>query len=205
MLSRMTGLQLVFNDTQTRSIHLAFGVFLAFMAFSGPVQQPRATVFRYSTGFLGILAAFCALYIFIFYRPSPSAQACQSRRTLLPPGSAWFLPARGDTTSPRPAAGDRRPWSSWPMCSSVRRPSCLTSSAGVGASFARAMDQMWLSTGGGLRCCAGRFDGLRFPCSCWFGSMLEPCRRRQLLHQARFPRCWGTSRAALPRRPCWPR
>ena len=41
MLSRMTGLQLVFNDTQTRSIHLAFGVFLAFMAFPALSSSPR--------------------------------------------------------------------------------------------------------------------------------------------------------------------
>src|SRR5690606_23783015 len=66
-LSSATGLSLVFNDTQTRSIHLAFGLFLAFMAFPAFSSSPRNRVPPIDWA-LAILAAFTALYIFIFYR-----------------------------------------------------------------------------------------------------------------------------------------
>ena len=41
MLSSLTGLSLVLNDAQTRAIHLAFGLFLAYMAFPALSSSPR--------------------------------------------------------------------------------------------------------------------------------------------------------------------
>lgn len=69
----------VFNATQARSIHLAFAVFLGFMAFPALKRSPRDRV-PLLDWVLALLAAFCAAYIYLFYaelagRPgSPTTQ-----------------------------------------------------------------------------------------------------------------------------------
>ena len=57
----------VFNDTQSRSIHLAFAVFLAYLAypaFAGS-RRDRVPVLDWVFALVG---AFCAAYLFFFYR-----------------------------------------------------------------------------------------------------------------------------------------
>ena len=56
----------VFNDTQARSIHLAFAIFLAFLAFPALKRSPRGYVPVQDWVLAGV-AAFCAAYIVIFY------------------------------------------------------------------------------------------------------------------------------------------
>ncbi|MCW5627917.1 MAG: TRAP transporter permease [Rhodoferax sp.] len=56
----------VFNDTQARSIHLAFAVFLAFLAYPALKRSPRAYI-PIQDWVFAIVGAFCAAYIFIFY------------------------------------------------------------------------------------------------------------------------------------------
>ncbi len=69
----------VFNATQARSIHLAFAVFLGFMAFPALKRSPRDRV-PLTDWLLALAGAFCAAYIYIFYaelagRPgSPTTQ-----------------------------------------------------------------------------------------------------------------------------------
>ncbi|WP_148862266.1 TRAP transporter permease [Marinobacter fonticola] len=56
----------IFNSTETRSIHLAFAIFLAFSAF--PMLKGKATTYvPIYDWVLALLAAFSAAYIFIFY------------------------------------------------------------------------------------------------------------------------------------------
>jgi TRAP transporter 4TM/12TM fusion protein len=57
----------VLNDTQTRAIHLAFAVFLAFMAYPASKRSPRDRVPVLDWVF-ALAGAFSAAYIFIFYR-----------------------------------------------------------------------------------------------------------------------------------------
>ena len=57
----------VLNDTQTRAIHLAFAVFLAFLAYPATKRSPRKHVPALDWVF-ALLGAFSAAYIFIFYR-----------------------------------------------------------------------------------------------------------------------------------------
>ncbi len=57
----------VFNDTEARSIHLAFAIFLAFLGFPALKRSPRAMV-PILDWIFAIVGAFCALYIFLFYR-----------------------------------------------------------------------------------------------------------------------------------------
>ena len=56
----------VFNSTETRSIHLALAVFLGFMAFPAFRRSPRDRV-PLLDWVLGLVAAFCAAYIYLFY------------------------------------------------------------------------------------------------------------------------------------------
>ena len=57
---------LVFNDTETRAIHLSFAVFLAYMAYPAFKRSPRAYV-PITDWALAIAGAFCASYLFLFY------------------------------------------------------------------------------------------------------------------------------------------
>lgn len=57
----------ILNSTQTRSIHLAFAIFLAFTAFPMIRGKTPDYVPLYDW-ILALLAAFCAAYIYIFYQ-----------------------------------------------------------------------------------------------------------------------------------------
>jgi TRAP transporter 4TM/12TM fusion protein len=57
----------VFNDTQSRSIHLAFAVFLAYLAYPALSSSPRNRVPPLDW-ILAIVGALCAGYLFFFYR-----------------------------------------------------------------------------------------------------------------------------------------
>lgn len=56
----------VLNDTEARSIHLAFALLLAFLAFPGSKRAARDRVPAVDWG-LGLIGAFVAAYIFLFY------------------------------------------------------------------------------------------------------------------------------------------
>jgi TRAP transporter 4TM/12TM fusion protein len=69
----------VFNDTEARSIHLAIGLFLAFLAFPATKKSPRDRV-PVLDWLLAAAGAFSALYLIIFYqelalRPGNPTQA----------------------------------------------------------------------------------------------------------------------------------
>lgn len=56
----------VLNDTEVRAIHLAFAVFLGFAAYPAKKTSPRDRI-PFHDWFLAMLAAFCAAYLFLFY------------------------------------------------------------------------------------------------------------------------------------------
>ncbi|MBA3011549.1 MAG: TRAP transporter permease [Proteobacteria bacterium] len=56
----------VLNDTEARSIHLAFAMFLAYTAYPTFKSSPRDYI-PLQDWFLALVAAFCAAYLFIFY------------------------------------------------------------------------------------------------------------------------------------------
>jgi len=58
---------LILNDTEARSIHLAFAVFLAFTAYPAWRRSPRDRV-PWADWALAAAGAFCAGYLFLFYR-----------------------------------------------------------------------------------------------------------------------------------------
>jgi len=57
---------LVFNDTETRAIHLGFAVFLSYMAYPAFKRSPRAYV-PITDWVFAVVGTFCATYLFIFY------------------------------------------------------------------------------------------------------------------------------------------
>ncbi|MFZ1326612.1 MAG: TRAP transporter permease [Candidatus Contendobacter sp.] len=56
----------VFNDTETRSIHLAIAIFLAFIAYPAFARSPRAHI-PPADWVLAAVGAFCAGYLYLFY------------------------------------------------------------------------------------------------------------------------------------------
>jgi TRAP transporter 4TM/12TM fusion protein len=57
----------VLNDTEARSLHLAFAVFLGFLAYPAFKRSPRRHV-PWADWLLAGVAAFCMAYLFLFYR-----------------------------------------------------------------------------------------------------------------------------------------
>ncbi len=55
----------VFNDTEVRSIHLAFAMFLAYAAYPAFRRSPRSYI-PIHDWIMAIVGAFCAAYLFIF-------------------------------------------------------------------------------------------------------------------------------------------
>ncbi|HEY5636436.1 MAG TPA: TRAP transporter permease, partial [Burkholderiales bacterium] len=58
---------LVFNDTEARSIHLAFAMLLAFMAYPATSRSPRKYIPALDWVF-ALTGAFCTGYIFLYYK-----------------------------------------------------------------------------------------------------------------------------------------
>jgi len=58
---------LTFNDTESRSIHLAFAIFLAYLAYPARAASPRDRI-PITDWVLALVGAFCAAYLFVFYR-----------------------------------------------------------------------------------------------------------------------------------------
>ena len=58
---------LVFNDTESRAIHLAFAIFLAFLSYPAFKRSPRERV-PVTDWIMALVGAFCASYLFLFYR-----------------------------------------------------------------------------------------------------------------------------------------
>jgi TRAP transporter 4TM/12TM fusion protein len=57
----------VFNDTQSRAIHLAFAIFLAYLAYPAFARSPRDHV-PVLDWIFALVGAACASYLFLFYR-----------------------------------------------------------------------------------------------------------------------------------------
>jgi len=135
----------IINDTEARSLHLAIGIFLAFLAFPAFKNlSPRDRV-PLADWLLAIAAAFCASYLIVFYRELAT-------RPGQPTGMDLWTGAIGMLLlleATRRAVG-------WPMAALAivcliyvfagpYMPDVLLHK---GASISRTMSQMWLTTEG---------------------------------------------------------
>ena len=57
----------ILNETEMRSLHLGFGLFLAFLAYPFAKRSPRDRI-PAQDWILAVVAAFCGAYLFLFYR-----------------------------------------------------------------------------------------------------------------------------------------
>lgn len=57
----------IFDSTESRAIHLAFAVFLGFLAYPATKRSPRSFI-PVQDWVLAFVGAFCAGYLFLFYR-----------------------------------------------------------------------------------------------------------------------------------------
>ena len=73
----------IFNDTEARSIHLTFAVFLAFVAFPAFKRSSR-TVVPISDWVLALIGAFCAVLPVPVLQPDRHASRASPRRSTLP-------------------------------------------------------------------------------------------------------------------------
>ncbi len=80
----------VFNDTQARSIHLAFAVFLGYLAFPALKGSPRAHI-PVQDWVLALAAAFSAAYLFLFYDQLAQRAGLPSTLDLMVAGAGLLL------------------------------------------------------------------------------------------------------------------
>lgn len=145
-LSRMTGLPLVLNDAQIRPIHLAFALFLAYCAYPALSRSPRDRIPLLDL-VLAAAATYCALYVFIFFRDLAARPGLPITADLVAAAAGLVLLLEATRRALGPPLAivaivfltyvffGNQPWV----------PDMLQ---WRGASLARAMDQMWLSSGG---------------------------------------------------------
>ncbi len=169
-LSSLTGLQLVLNDAQSRSIHLAFGLFLAYMAFPAFARSPRDRIPLLDWA-LAIAAALCALYVFIYYRDLARRPGLPIQQDLIVAGMGMvlLLEATRRALGP-PLVAVALVFLAYVFFgSSTWVPDVIRWG---GASFGRAMDQMWLSPNGVFGVALGVSSAFVF-LFVLFGSMLD--------------------------------
>lgn len=136
----------VFNSTEARSIHLAFAVFLAFMAYPAFKSSPRSYI-PVIDWVLAAAAAFCALYIYIFYRDLASRPGLPITQDLAVAGVGLVLLLEATRRALGPPL----------MCVAVLFLAYVFfgNAAWVpdvlqwaGASFSKAMSHQWITTEG---------------------------------------------------------
>jgi len=158
----------VFNATEARAIHLAFALFLVFAAYPATKKAPRDYVPWYEW-LLGLLAAGCSLYIFLF-------QADLARRPGLPTsvdivvaviGMVMLLEAARRSLGPAlPIVGILF------LCYAFFGPYLPDLFAHRGASIPRAATQYWLTSEGVFGVALGVSTAFVF-LFVLFGSLLE--------------------------------
>jgi len=158
----------VLNDTESRAIHLAFAMFLGYLLFPPLKSSPRKYI-PIQDWILAIVAAFCAAYLFIFYKDL-SARPGQPIGLDLAVAAVGLLMLVEVT---RRAVGA-------PMAILVvvfisyiflgqHMPDLI---AHKGASFAKGMSHLWLSTEGVFGVALGVSSGFIF-LFVLFGALLD--------------------------------
>ncbi len=158
----------VFNDTQSRSIHLAFAVFLAFLAYPAFKRSPHNRVPALDWAF-ALVGAFCAAYLFLFYRELATRPGQPTDMDLIVSVTGLVLLLEAT----RRALG-------LPMVIvaivfltySLGGPYMPDMIAHKGASVSRLMSHMWLTTEGVFGVALGVSSGFIF-LFVLFGSLLD--------------------------------
>ena len=150
----------VWNDTQTRAIHLGFAVLLAFLAFPGTKRSPRTHI-PILTWIVAIVAAICASYLWWDYAGIAQRTGNPSQLDLIIAGVGLVLLLEAARRSLGfPLMGVALFFLGYVFFgASSWVPEVIQ---WKGASFSRAMDQMWLTTEGVFGVAIGVSSGFVF-------------------------------------------
>ncbi|MDO6565065.1 TRAP transporter permease [Amphritea sp. 1_MG-2023] len=160
----------VMNDTQTRAIHLAFAVFLAYTAFPAFKRSPRHYI-PFADGCLALLATACAAYIWIFYESLSTRPGMPETIDIIIAGVGMVVLLEAARRSlGAPLVFVALFFLSYVFFgSSELLPDVVR---WKGASFEKAMSHMWLSTEGVFGVALGVSSGFVF-LFVLFGSLLN--------------------------------
>ncbi len=136
----------VLNSTHTRSIHLAIAVFLAFMAYPALKSSPRDRI-PVQDWVIALVGAFCAAYLFLFYNQLSERPGQPTTFDLVTSGVGIVILLEATRRSLGPPLMIVAIFflayvffGSYAIVPEVIQ--------WKGATFNRAMDQMWLTTEG---------------------------------------------------------
>jgi len=160
----------VLNNTQTRSIHLALAIFLAYTAYPALKRSPRDRI-PIQDWVFALVGAFCAAYLFLFYVELSDRPGQPTTRDLMVSGVGMVLLLEATRRALGPPLmvvatvflcyvffGDR---SFIPEVIQWK-----------GASFSKAMSHQWLSTEGVFGVAVGVSSSMVF-LFVLFGALLE--------------------------------
>ena len=97
----------VFNDTEARSIHLAFAIFLAFTAYPALSKSPRDYI-PVQDWIFAVLGAFAAAYLYLFYESLSSRPGAPITQDYVVAVDRHDPASGSDPPLPRPAPCDHR-------------------------------------------------------------------------------------------------
>ena len=158
----------ILNDTEARSIHLAFALFLAFTAYPALRRSPRDRI-PLSDWALGLAGAFCGGYLFLFYRGLSTRPGLPTTLDLVTAvvGLVLLLEAARRTLGPALTIIGIV-FASY-IFAGPYLPDVMSHK---GASVSRAMSQLWLTTEGVFGVALGVSTSFVF-LFVLFGSLLE--------------------------------
>ncbi|KJS00374.1 MAG: C4-dicarboxylate ABC transporter [Desulfobulbaceae bacterium BRH_c16a] len=159
---------IVLNDTEARSIHLAFAVFLAYTAFPTFKSSPKRYI-PVQDWIVAFIAAFCAGYIFLFYSELANRPGKPTNLDLIVAiaGLIFLLEATRRALGP-PLMVVAAVFITYTFAG-PQMPDVI---AHQGASLVKGMSHYWLSTEGVYGVALGVSTGMVFM-FVLFGSLLE--------------------------------
>jgi len=158
----------VFNDTQTRSIHLAFAVFLTFLAFPAFKKSPRRYI-PIQDWVFAALGAFAAGYLFLFYREIAERPGLPTALDTVTAIAGMLLLLEAARRSVGPALAIVAIVFLGYVFLGPHLPGMVSHK---GASLSRAVSQFWLTTEGVFGVALGVSSGFVF-LFVLFGALLE--------------------------------
>lgn len=188
----------VLNDTQTRAIHLAFAVFIAFIAYPTTARSPRDVIPKIDWA-MACIAAACAAYIWLFYAGIAKRSGAPNTVDLAVAGVGLvFLLEAARRSLGFPLMGVALFFlayiffGSWDGLPDIVR--------WKGASFEKAMSHLWLTTEGVFGVALGVSSGFVF-LFVLFGALLNQAGAGNYFVQIAFSLlghlCGGPAKAAV--------
>ena len=158
----------VFNDGQARAIHLAFAIFLTYIAFPARKRTPSNSVPVYDWVF-ALIGAFCALYLYLFHQELATRAGAPITADLFAAAIGMLLLLEATRRSLGPPLTIVASVFLFYAFAGPYMPDVI---AHKGASFNKAMSHFWITTEGVFGVALGVSTSFVF-LFVLFGSLLE--------------------------------